>query len=64
MLFVVTQGSGAEDENVFLQVISVLVFCKNVTRIILMMQTLDREDITNVNSSKNHERLTINQGRT
>jgi hypothetical protein len=61
--FAVTQEPGAEDENGFLHVKSVLVFCKNVTRIILIMQTLDREDITNVRSSKNHEQLTINQGR-
>lgn len=64
MAFAVTQGLGAEDENGFSHVISVLVFCKNVTRIILITQTLDREDVTNVSSSKNHEQLTINQART
>jgi len=48
----------------FLHVISVLVFCKNVTRIILMTQTLDKEDINSARSSKNHEQLTINLWRT
>lgn len=55
MAFALTQGSGAGDENSFSHVISVLVFCKNVARIILIMQTLDREDIINISSSKNHE---------
>jgi hypothetical protein len=51
----VTQGSGAGDENGFSHVISVLVFCKNVARTILIMQTLDREDAINISSSKIHE---------
>ena len=55
MAFAGTQGPGAEDENGFSHVKSVLVFCKNVTRIILTMQTLDKEDVINVTSSKNHE---------
>jgi hypothetical protein len=53
--FALTHGSGAGDENGFSHVISVLVFCKNVARTILIMQTLDREDIINISSSKNHE---------
>jgi len=62
--FAVTQRPKVEDGNGFSHVISVLVLRKNVTRIILIMQTLDREDVINVSSSKHLEQLTINQGRT
>lgn len=55
MALVVTPGSGAGDESGFSHVISVLVFCKNVARTILIMQTLDRKDAINTSSSKIHE---------